>query len=489
LGATVLLQAPQGFAGFAAGFPGIDGIIADDAIHVDFDFWISLISLPRAFAVDPHAVPADVPYVHADPARQQQWASRLRPAHGLAVGLVWAGNPNHAADRHRSLPLAALAPLGDVQGARFFALQKGEREREAEAPPAGFAIINLGPDLRDFRDTAAVVSQLDVVITVDTAVAHLAGAMGREVWLLLARNAEWRWLANGEASAWYPTMRLFRQRRDGDWGEVIERVRVALRGLAGAAVQPSATGKTPSLADGSASVRLAPPDGAKGESSGRAVLSGVAHTRVGVLQYLPGEALEGESLRLYGEFLQPQLDLIATLLPPGSTVLEVGSGIGSHAIPLAAMVREGGRLQLCESRLPHRQVLGQNLAVHHVANVALMPMAGGEAVDALQLGRLDLLKVNAGANPMTVLAGAEAALWQLRPLLFIAVADSAAIELCAARLKDFGYRCWRMATPLFNAGNFNRRTEDAFSGAVALALLGVPEEIERTVTQTGCVEI
>jgi precorrin-6B methylase 2 len=490
LGAKVLLRAPVGFEDFASSFPGVDRVLGHDEKPADFDYWISMVSLPHGFEIDAHNVPASVPYLYADPERQARWAPRLRSAHGLAVGLAWAGNPNHASDRHRSLPLSALAPLGEVAGARFFALQKGARELEAETPPDGMAVENLGPELHDFRDTAAAISQLDLVICVDTAVAHLAGAMGKTVWMLLARNAEWRWLEKRVDSDWYPTMRLFRQRRDGDWGEVIERVRMALRDLARSAGNPLSAPAKPQRAPGSGEADcFRPGEGTTERPRSRAGWSAVAHTRVGALQYLPAEPLEGVSLSLYGEILQPQLDLIATLMLPGGALLEVGSGIGAHAIPLAQLLGPDGRLLLCESRRPHQQILQQNLVAHGVGNVALMAMGGGEAVDALDLKRLDLLKVNAGATLMTVLAGAQAALWRLRPSLFLAVADASALDRGAATLKDFGYRCWHVATPLFNHGNFNRRTEDVFRGAMALSLVGIPEESQRSVTQMGCVEI
>jgi hypothetical protein len=124
-----------------------------------------------------------------------------------------------------------LAPLGNLQALRFYALQKGSREEEAAAPPPGFTVQNLGPELRDFGETAAAISQLDLVLSVDTSVAHLAGAMGKPVWLMLPKAADWRWLEHREESPWYPTMRLFRQRVQGEWSEVVERVGATLHAL------------------------------------------------------------------------------------------------------------------------------------------------------------------------------------------------------------------------------------------------------------------
>jgi ADP-heptose:LPS heptosyltransferase len=137
---------------------------------------------------------------------------------------VWAGNPAHARDHDRSLLLSAFAPLAGLRNVRVFSLQKGDRAAEARTPPPGMNLFDFTPELNDFADTAALVSNLDLVVASDTAVAHLAGAMGKPVWLLLPFAPDWRWMLNRTDSPWYPTMRLFRQRRWGDWSEPIEQI-------------------------------------------------------------------------------------------------------------------------------------------------------------------------------------------------------------------------------------------------------------------------
>jgi len=140
------------------------------------------------------------------------------------VGLAWAGSPQHMNDSNRSLALSTLAPLGAVSGATYVVLQKGPAAAQAATPPAGMKLVELGAELGDFADTAAVIANLDLVIAVDTAVAHLAGALGKPVWLLLPFAGEWRWLEGRADSPWYPTMRLFRQPQPGAWAEVLEGV-------------------------------------------------------------------------------------------------------------------------------------------------------------------------------------------------------------------------------------------------------------------------
>ena len=149
------------------------------------------------------------PYLQVEPKCAMRWSRRLGEVREFKVGLVWAGNPMHPGDKYRSMPLATMAPLGRISGVRFYSLQKGAREEEANVPPPGSILENLGPDLVDLSETAAAIRELDLVICVDTAVAHLAGALGKPVWLMIARSCDWRWLEGRNDSPWYPTARLF----------------------------------------------------------------------------------------------------------------------------------------------------------------------------------------------------------------------------------------------------------------------------------------
>src|SRR5205814_5444122 len=142
-------------------------------------------------------------YLQAEPERMQRWAKKLGAHDAFRVGLVWAGNPQHPNDRYRSMALGALAPLLGLAGVRFISLQKGVAESEVEKLPAELDIVNLGPELEDFCDTAAVISEMDLVLCVDTAVAHLAGAVGTRVWLMLPRPGDFRWMEGREGGTWY----------------------------------------------------------------------------------------------------------------------------------------------------------------------------------------------------------------------------------------------------------------------------------------------
>ena len=147
----------------------------------------------------------------------------------MKVGLVWAGNPEHGNDKNRSISLAQFAPLPAVEGVTFFSLQKGPEAKQGQSPPTGMSLVNWAGELIDFADTAAMIANLDLVISVDTAVVHLAGAMGKPVWVMLPKKADWRWMRGTENSPWYPTARLFWF--DGTWERVLERIVAELKGL------------------------------------------------------------------------------------------------------------------------------------------------------------------------------------------------------------------------------------------------------------------
>jgi tetratricopeptide (TPR) repeat protein len=196
----------------------------------NFDLHCSLLSLPQVFGATLADIPKDVPYLQPDAEETRRWQGRLADhSTVMKVGLVWAGSSGHKNDRNRSIELARLAPLMQTPGVGFFSLQKGNVDTGAKTSPAGMELIDWTRDLKDFADTAALIANLDLVIAVDTAVAHLAGAMGKPVWTLLPFVPDWRWLLEREDSPWYPTMRLFRQPLRGDWDSVIRRVADELR--------------------------------------------------------------------------------------------------------------------------------------------------------------------------------------------------------------------------------------------------------------------
>lgn len=216
---------------------GIDEAIAvgDPDPGIAWDFWTPPLSQPYYLGTRLDTIPAELPYLRVAPGKVADWRAVMGDSgDALRVGLVWKGNPRFENDAYRSLrSLRDLAPLGDVAGIRYFSLQKGAGEDETASAVAPFAITPLGADIADFSDTAAIMMNLDLVIAVDTAAAHLAGALGRPCWVLLPDcKTDWRWLAERSDSPWYPgVMRLFRQDATGTWGPVIAELKDALADL------------------------------------------------------------------------------------------------------------------------------------------------------------------------------------------------------------------------------------------------------------------
>jgi hypothetical protein len=226
--ARVLLECPQSMLGLVRALHGSDDVfVSGSAPRAAFDAFARLTALPRLCGETAARGASGVPYVAADAARIAAWAARLPPADGCTrIGIAWAGDPGHQNDRRRSIPLETFAPFAGVPAVQWFSLQVGARADDA-APP-GLTLTRLGAAIGDMSDTAAIVAQLDLVITADTAVAHLAGAMGRPVWLLLPWRPDWRWSRAANDTPWYPSMRLYHAAEPA-WPALIERVAADLR--------------------------------------------------------------------------------------------------------------------------------------------------------------------------------------------------------------------------------------------------------------------
>ena len=221
--------------GLCSGLPGIDTVDVYSApgLMSKHDYQTFIMAAPRWLKTSLETIPPAV-YLQADAHRVQAWRERLAPLPGRKIGLAWRGSVTNLNDSSRSLSsLAVLEPLWRVPGLSFVSLQKGPGEDQALSPPAGQPLLHLGSDIRDFADTAAIIEQLDLVISVDTAVAHLAGSLGKPCWVMLpALNVDWRWMHEREDSPWYPgTMRLFRQAEPGNWDGVVAAMLEAIPGV------------------------------------------------------------------------------------------------------------------------------------------------------------------------------------------------------------------------------------------------------------------
>jgi ADP-heptose:LPS heptosyltransferase len=211
---------------------GVSRLVVTGEELPDFDIHCPLLSLPLAFRTELNTIPSSIPYIFSNRDRVRQWQTILGERTVPRIGLVWSGRPEHHNDRNRSIPLAQLATL--VSGkAQFISLQKEVRAVDKKTLDELKSVLHFGNELRDFADTAALVQLMDVVISVDTSVAHLAGAMGKPVWILLPFIPDWRWLLDRDDSPWYPTAKLFRQPVAGDWSSVIAKIKNELAGFLG----------------------------------------------------------------------------------------------------------------------------------------------------------------------------------------------------------------------------------------------------------------
>ncbi|CAO3400773.1 tetratricopeptide repeat protein [Azospirillum palustre] len=231
-GGRVVLEVQRPLLPLTTGLEGAAQVIARGDPLPPFDLECPLMSLPHAFATGLDGVPADIPYLRPDPARVARWRERLGPRDALRVGVVWAGNPRFPGDEERSPRLAGLRGLFDVPGCQFYGLQMGPGRAGLAESVMPESFTDLGSAISDFADTAAIMANLDLVVSSCTGPAHLAGALGVPLWVVLPFSADWRWLTGRDDSPWYPTACLFRQQAPGDWPAVAGRMAAELAALA-----------------------------------------------------------------------------------------------------------------------------------------------------------------------------------------------------------------------------------------------------------------
>ena len=231
LGAHVTLECYVELKPLMTTLDGIDAVIAGDEPEPPYDLVTPLLSLPLAFGTRVSTIPADVPYLHVHDDRLAAWRQRLGQRRSPRIGIAWSGAVESRHDDSRPIPLARLAPLLQLPGFEFHSIQKDVRSSDLSWLVQNPIFTHHGDALHDFADAAALVSLMDLVISIDTAGAHLTGALGKPVWIMLAFSADWRWFLDRDDSPWYPTARLFRQRQPGDWEGVIATIISALRQL------------------------------------------------------------------------------------------------------------------------------------------------------------------------------------------------------------------------------------------------------------------
>ena len=227
-GGAVIVECPKPLVSLLTSFAGIDRLVGQGEEIPAFDFQAPLLSLPGIFHTVLRDIPAAIPYLFADADLVEHWRRELGGIAGFKVGIAWRGSPAHVNDRARSLPLSCFETLASLPDIHLLSLQKGAGAEELQEARNHFPVTEAGSRLENFADTAALMMNLDLVITCDTAVAHLAGALGVPVWVALPLVPDWRWLLDRDDSPWYPTMRLFRQKKPRDWAGVFDQIKTVL---------------------------------------------------------------------------------------------------------------------------------------------------------------------------------------------------------------------------------------------------------------------
>ena len=227
-GAKIVVGGLPGLSGLLPTVPGVSTVVVQGDPLPRITHYVPMLSLPYIFKTTRENIPANIPYVSANAQKVELWRDRLSWAEGPKVGLVWAGNPDFNGDHRRSPGFEAFRALLNVPGILFFSLQKGAGSLALDGRVMPYNLFDLGPEIQDMDDTAAIMMNLDLVISSCTSPVHLAGALGRPVWVVLSSFPDWRWFREGDTSPWYPTARLFRQKPGETWGPVLDRVAQSL---------------------------------------------------------------------------------------------------------------------------------------------------------------------------------------------------------------------------------------------------------------------
>jgi FkbM family methyltransferase len=492
----VLWQVPQELLGlFQASFSSerlqlVSAIDANLARSVDVE--LPLLSLALVLEIDLVDLPGPMPYLAPLPARVEHWRTRLDSFDGLKVGIAWQGRPTLSKSALRNCPVESFATLA-MPGVQLVSLQ-----RDADFPDSGRA-LPWGRECTDFADTAALVSNLDLVISVDTALVHLAGGLGVPVWMLNRLGSEWRWMDGREDSPWYPSMRIFNQMEFKDWAPTIASVGCALEAVV---VGATVAGESPPPFQSVSEVNAIDQE----QQSNRQI-----DTRHGTLRFNRHDLYVGRSLEQYGEYSEGEVELFRQLVSPGDVVVEAGANIGALTVPLSKFVGSKGHVYAFEPQPLMFQTLCTNVALNDCHNVvakklglgrsmtrmstprvdpnqpnnfgglSLLQHGEGEAVevvtiDSLELARCRLIKADVEGMEEDVISGALKTIARCRPLLYLENDRPEHSSALLRFLMDLNYRIWWHCPPLFNPDNFFQNPNNLFPNLASINIFCQPAE-------------
>ena len=497
-GARVIVKTQKPLRKLLASCSGIETLVHDDKDLPEFDLHVPMLSIPGLLKTNFDNIPAKTPYLHADDSLLEKWRKRLSEYKGFKVGITWQGSPSFHADAQRSVPLSYFERLAVIPGVQLFSLQKGHGAEQLEDLPANVNVIEFGDELDadagPFMDTAAIMKNLDLMITSDTSVPHLAGALGVPSWVALSLSPDWRWFLEREDCPWYPTMRLFRQTTLGDWDEVFARIASELSAKLGTAPP--------------ASVPAAPPDTNRILDTGFNCLKQARH---GYMLFNQNDMYIGRSFDEYGEFSEGEIAMFREIVSEGDVVVEAGGNIGAHTIALAKLAGESGQVFSFEPQRLVFQTLCANLALNSLSNVEAQNVAIGAApgeivvphlppgevtnfgglglgeyktgdkravitLDSLGLDACRLLKIDVEGMELGVLQGAGEMIERCRPVMYIENDREDRSPALIEHIQQRGYRLFWHLPPMFAADNYFQNEKNAFGKIVSVNMLCVHQD-------------
>lgn len=501
-GGKVVIACQKPLIRLLATVPGVSNCVDRDQENVETHVHAPLMELPCILGTTLETIPATVPYVFPPANASIQLTAPTNTR--LKMGFVWSTNPNNSTSGKRSCAVSHFLTLLEIPDIALYSLQKEASEADRTLLQGCDRVYDLQDQLSDFADTAAAITQLDLVITVDTAVAHLAGALGKPTWILLAHIPDWRWLMEREDNPWYPTMRLFRQPQPGDWADVFAQVKVALQTelthpspplsplLSAASTPPLLHSFTPSPLPPSTPPIPAPALPLTG-------FNRIKQCRHGFFLHNMNDFTVGRSLDLYGEWSEAEINLYKSLIQLGNTVVEVGANIGAHTVFLAKTVGLQGKVFAIEPQRIQFQTLCANLALNGISNTysyqialsktsGLIPLATiskrvassfnhqneqiqSATLDSFGIPHCRFIKIDVGEMLEPVLQGASQTLHQCQPIVYI-VSDRPLPAAPLSTLTAQEYDLYTYQPALYNSANFFQNSRNVFGDTRLFNILG-----------------
>lgn len=505
LGANILFEPQKALRKILSSLGGTFEIVSCDEKPIKFDFHCPLLSLPLAFQTNLTTVPIHDAYLAADPNLIEVWNRRVGEA-GFKIGICWQGS-NFGVDEGRSFPLRQFEVLADLPNIRLISLHKGTGESQLKDLPPEMVVETLGEDFDSgpdaFIDTAAVIMCCDLIITSDTSIAHLAGALGAKTWLVLKYVPDWRWMLDRDDSPWYPSIRLFRQRVSGDWKGTFNEIYLAL------ASEIQLNKSTPVDLKGNLMV----------EAHRNLLETKIFESESTKFLTILNDTWVSRSIQAYGEWSYGEIEAMAQILKPDATVIEVGANIGSHTVFLARDICSKGKIIAFEPRRILFQILCANIALNGIQNVHAYQLGCGNVDEELREGEIDftvplnagglglgtvkgqlekiqivkidnvidpservaLIKADVEGFEYKVLLGAEDTIKRERPILYLENDRVDLSEKLLTYLAKIGYDVWWHKVPLFRENNMKKNKVNIFKGIGSFNILCFPKERSRSI--------